>query len=414
MSKRRVDYLLIGGGMASAHCATEVRRRGDEGSILLVGREPDPPYERPPLSKEYMRGESKREDAYVNAADWYEDNDVELLSGASVMSVDVGARTARLQTKEEVEFSKAVFATGARVNILHHLEGAQLEGIHYLRVLGNSDAIREEAAGAEHVVLIGGSYIASEVAASLTATGASCTMVMLEDVALSRAFGEEVGRYFHEILASKGIELVTGEELDAFLGDGRVRAIRTKSGREIEGDVVVVGAGVHPDTMLAERAGLKVDDGIVCDSKLEASVEGIFAAGDVCSYESVVHGRRLRIEHWDVALQQGQHVASALLGEAEPYRVVPYFFSDLADWTSLEYVGPAESWDEIVWRGDRDAGEFSAWYLADGKVVAALSVNRSEDLAHARRLLASGADVAAHRDALADVDSDLGEVGAEG
>jgi 3-phenylpropionate/trans-cinnamate dioxygenase ferredoxin reductase component len=414
MSKRRVDYLLIGGGMASAHCAAEVRRRGDEGSILLVGREPDPPYERPPLSKEYMRGESKREDAYVNPADWYEDNDVELLSGASVMSVDVGARTARLQTKEEVEFSKAVFATGARVNILHHLEGAQLEGIHYLRVLGNSDAIRDEAAGAEHVVLIGGSYIASEVAASLTATGASCTMVMLEDVALSRAFGEEVGRYFHEILASKGIELVTGEELDAFLGDGRVRAIRTKSGREVEGDVVVVGAGVHPDTMLAEGAGLKVDDGIVCDSKLEASVEGIFAAGDVCSYESVVHGRRLRIEHWDVALQQGQHVASALLGEAEPYRVVPYFFSDLADWTSLEYVGPAESWDEIVWRGDRDAGEFSAWYLADGKVVAALSVERSEDLAHARRLLESGADVAAHRDALADVDSDLDEVGAEG
>ena len=169
--------------------------------------------------------------------------------------------------------------------------------------------------------------------------------------------------------------------------------IRTKSGREIEGDLVVVGAGVHPDTMLAERAGLQVDNGIVCDSKLETSVEGIFAAGDVCSYDSVVHGRRLRIEHWDVALQQGQHVAGGLLGDPEPYRVVPYFFSDLADWTSLEYVGPAERWDEIVWRGDRDAGEFSAWYLDGGKVAAALSVGRSEDLAHARRLLESGADV---------------------
>jgi 3-phenylpropionate/trans-cinnamate dioxygenase ferredoxin reductase component len=411
MNKRRVDYLLIGGGMASAHCAAEVRKREAEGSILLVGREPDPPYERPPLSKEYMRGESKREDAYVNGVDWYRDNDVELFSGASVMSVDLGTRTATLQTKEEVEFSKAVFATGARVNILHHLEGAQLEGIHYLRVLGNSDAIREEAAGAEHVVLIGGSYIASEVAASLTATGSRCTMVMLEDVALSRAFGEEVGRYFHEILASKGIELVTGEELHEFLGEGRVRGIRTKSGREVEGDVVVVGAGVHPDTMLAERAGLKVENGIVCDSKLESSVAGIFAAGDVCSYESAVHGRRLRIEHWDVALQQGRYVAGSLLGEAEPYRVVPYFFSDLADWTSLEYVGPAESWDEIVWRGDRDAGAFSAWYLQAGKVVAALSVGRSEDLAHARRLLESGADVSAQKEALADVDSDLDRLG---
>jgi 3-phenylpropionate/trans-cinnamate dioxygenase ferredoxin reductase subunit len=411
MNHRRFDYLLIGGGMAAAHCAAEVRKREAEGSILLVGREPDPPYERPPLSKEYMRGESKREDAFVHAADWYEENDIELLSGASVMSLDPGTRTAKLQTKEEVEFTKAVIATGARVNILHHLEGAQLEGIHYLRVLGNSDAIREEAQGAEHVVLIGGSYIASEVAASLTATGTKCTMVMLEDVALSRAFGEEVGRYFHEILRSNGIELVTAEELEAFLGDGRVRAIRTKSGREIEGDLVVVGAGVHPDTMLAERAGLQVENGIVCDATLETSVKGIFAAGDVCSYESVIHGRRLRIEHWDVALQQGQHLASGLLGEPEPYRVVPYFFSDLADWTSLEYVGPAQRWDEVVWRGDRDAGEFSAWYLDGDKVVAALSVGRSEDLAHARRLLESGTDVSGHKDALADVDSDLEQVG---
>ena len=411
MSDRRVDYLLIGGGMASAHCATEMRKRDGDASILVVGREPDPPYERPPLSKEYMRGESKREDAFVNGAEWYEENGVELLTGASVMSLDVGKRTAKLQTKEEVEFSKALIATGARVNILHHLEGSRLEGIHYLRVLGNSDAIRQEAQEAEHVVLIGGSYIASEVAASLTATGTRCTMVMLEDVALSRAFGEEVGRYFHEILQSHGIELVTGDELEAFLGDGRVRAIRTKSGREIEGDVVVVGAGVHPDTMLAERAGLQVDNGIVCDSKLETSVEGIFAAGDVCSYDSVVHGRRLRVEHWDVALQQGQHVAGGLLGEPEPYRVVPYFFSDLADWTSLEYVGPAERWDEIVWRGDRDAGEFSAWYLDGGKVAAALSVGRSEDLAHARRLLESGADVSEEKGVLADADSDLEQLG---
>ncbi|HXE99067.1 MAG TPA: FAD-dependent oxidoreductase [Solirubrobacterales bacterium] len=410
MTDRRVDYLLIGGGMASAHCAAELRRRESEESILLVGREPDPPYERPPLSKEYMRGESKREDAYVNGADWYEANDVELLSGASVMSLDLEARTAKLQTKEVVGFGKAVIATGARVNILHHLEGAQLDGIHYLRVLGNSEAIREEAKSAEHVVLIGGSYIASEVAASLTATGTKCTMVMLEDVALSRAFGEEVGRYFHKILESHGIDLVPGDQLEAFLGDGRVRAIRTKSGREIEGDVVVVGAGVHPDTMLAERAGLEVDNGIICDSKLETSVSGIFAAGDVCSYDSAIHGRRLRVEHWDVALQQGQHVAGALLGDAQPYRVVPYFFSDLADWTGLEYVGPAQSWDDIVWRGDRDAGEFSAWYLEQGKVVAALSVGRSEDLAHARRLLESGADISGQKDVLGDADSDLEQI----
>jgi len=406
VAARNVDFLLVG-GFAAGYCAAELRKGGAEGSILLVGREPHPPYERPPLSKEYVRGESKREDAYVNGLEWYEENGVELLTGTSVVSLDAKERTAKLQTREEVEFGRALLATGARVNILHHIEGAQLEGIHYLRTLANSDAIREEAQEAGQVVLIGGSYIGSEVAASLTAKGVQCTMVMLEEVALSRSFGEEVGRYFHEVLASNGVEVLGGEELDAFLGDGRVRAVRTKSGREIGCGAVVVGAGVHPETMLAERAGLRVDNGIVCDSKLETSVEGIFAAGDVCSYDSVVHGRRLRIEHWDVALQQGQYAAGAMLGEGEPYRVVPYFFSDLADWTSLEYVGPAQSWDEIVWRGDRDAGEFSAWYLDGGRVAAALAVGRSEDLTQARRLIESGADVSDRKDELADAESDL-------
>jgi 3-phenylpropionate/trans-cinnamate dioxygenase ferredoxin reductase component len=410
MADREVDFLLIG-GFAAGYCAAELRRRGADGSILLVGREPEPPYERPPLSKEYLRGESERADAYVHEPSWYEENEVELLSGTNVMGLDVEARTARLQTKEEVAFGKALIATGARVNVLHHLDGAQLDGIHYLRVLGNSDAIRADAEGAEHVVIVGGSYIGSEVAASLTARGTRCTMLMLEDVALSRAFGEDVGRYFHDALVSHGVEVHGGEELEAFSGDGRVQSVRTKGGRQVECDCVVVGAGVHPETMLAERAGIEVGDGIVCDEKLETSVEGIFAAGDVCSWQSAVHRRRLRVEHWDVALQQGRHAARGMMGESEPYREVPYFFSDLADWASLEYVGPAERWDEIVWRGDRDAGEFSAWYLDGGRVAAALSVGRSEDLMHARRLLESGADISAQRAALADPDSALDAIG---
>jgi 3-phenylpropionate/trans-cinnamate dioxygenase ferredoxin reductase subunit len=232
---------------------------------------------------------------------------------------------------------------------------------------------------------------------------------MLEDVALSRAFGEEAGRFFHDVLADHGVELHGGEELEAFEGEDRVKAVRTKSGRVVECDAVVIGAGVHPDTMLAKRAGLEVDNGIVCDAKLESSVPGVFAAGDVCSYESVVHGRRLRVEHWDVALQQGRHAARGMMGAEEPYREVPYFFSDLADWASLEYVGPAQSWDEIVWRGDRDAGEFSAWYLDGGKVAAALAVGRSEDLTHARRLVESGAEVS--KDGLGDADTDLESIG---
>ena len=396
--------------MASAHCAAELRKQGAEGEVLLVGREPHPPYERPPLSKEYMRGESSEEEAFVHAPEWYEENGVELLTGTNVMSLDAEGRVAKLQTKEEVGFEKALVATGADVRILR-VDGVELEGIHYLRTFKTSDEIQADAESADHVVLIGGSYIACEVAASLTARGKKCTCVMLEDVALSRTFGEEAGRYFHDVLTSHGIDLVGGEELEAFLGEGRVSAVRTKSGREIEGDVVVVGAGVHPDVRLAGKAGLEVDNGVVCDERLQTSVEGIYAAGDLCSYQSAVHGRRLRVEHWDVALQQGQYAGRAMLGESEPYREVPYFFSDLADWASLEYVGPAEKWDEVIFRGDLDAGEFSAWYIDGGKVAGALSVERSEDLMTARRLIESGADVSSQLGELADVDSDLEKVG---
>jgi 3-phenylpropionate/trans-cinnamate dioxygenase ferredoxin reductase component len=409
MADREVDFLLIGGGMGSAHCAAELRKRGAQGSILLAGREPEPPYERPPLSKEYMRGEATREDAYVNPPGWYEENGVELLTGVNAMSLDPAARTAKLQGGEEVVFDKALLATGAMVNILR-VEGAENEGIHYLRAFGNSDAIRADAEGAEHVVLIGGSYIGTEVAASLTAKGVECTIVMMEDVALSRVFGEEAGRWFQQKIEDHGVTVHAGEELEAFEGDGRVKAVLTRSGRAIECDAVVVGAGVRPDAMLAQRAGLEVDDGIVCDSKLMTSSEGIYAAGDCCSYDSVVHDRRIRVEHWDVAMQQGMHAAGNMLGEDRDYDVVPYFFSDLADWASLEYVGPAAEWDEEIWRGDRDQGEFSVWYLKDGRVAGALSVGRSEDLAEARRMLADRIDVSAARELIADSDSDLGEI----
>ena len=411
MSGRSADFLLIGGGLASANCASELRKRGADGSILLVGREPEPPYERPPLSKEYMRGEASREDAYVNPVSWYEENDVELLSGVNVMSIEPDARTAKLQGGEEVGFGKALIGTGSMVNILR-VEGAENEGIHYLRAFGNSDAIRADAEAAEHVVLIGGSYIGSEVAASLTAKGVKCTIVMMEDIVLSRTFGEDAGRWFQETIESHGVTIHGGEELEAFEGDGRVRAVVTKSGRAIECDTVVVGAGVRPDAMLAQRAGLDVENGISCDSKLQTSLEGVYAAGDCCSYDSVVHGARIRVEHWDVAMQQGMHAAKNMLGDDADYDVVPYFFSDLADWASLEYVGPAYEWDAEIWRGDRDAGEFSVWYLKDGKVAGALSVERPEDLAEARRMLADGVDVSGSIEAIADPDSDLSAIGA--
>jgi len=410
MADREVDFLLIGGGMASAHCAAELRRRGAEGSILLVGREPEPPYERPPVTKEYLRGEAGREDAYVQETSWYEENGVELLTGRNVLSLDAEARTAKIQGGEEVRFGQALLGTGAMVNILR-VEGAENEGIHYVRAFGNADAIRGDAESAERVVLIGGSYIGCEVAASLTAQGKKCTIIAMEDVALSRTFGERAGRWFQGRLEEHGVEFHGGESLGAFEGDGGVRAVVTESGLTVECDTVVVGAGVRPDAMLAQRAGIEVGDGgIVCDSKLRTSAEGIYAAGDCCSYESVVHGRRIHVEHWDVAMQQGQHAAGNMLGAEADYEVVPYFFSDLADWASLEYVGPAYEWDQEVWRGSAEEGEFSVWYLQDGRVAGCLSVERSEDLAEARRLLADRVDVAGAVATIEDASADLASI----
>jgi 3-phenylpropionate/trans-cinnamate dioxygenase ferredoxin reductase subunit len=410
---RTVQYLLIG-GFACGYAAAELRKHGAEGEILLVGREADPPYERPPITKEYLRGEGSREDAHVNPASWYEENGVELRTGTNVLSLDLEARTAKLQGGDEVEFDKALIATGANVNILR-VDGANLDRIHYVRTLGNSDNIRADAEKADRVVLVGGSYIACEVAASLKAKGTDCALVMMEDVALSRTFGKEAGRWFQNVMEEKGIDFHAGETLSAFEGDDHASAVVTESGKTIEGDLIVVGAGVRPDVMLAEKAGLEIDEengGIRCDETLQTSVDGIYAAGDVCSYESVVHGQRIRVEHWDVAMQQGQHAARSMMGDAKPYEAVPYFFSDLADWASLEYVGPAYVWDEEIWRGDRDAGEFLVFYVKDGKVAGALSVERSEDLGHARTLLAEGVDVGSDeaKGTLADPDSDLSEL----
>jgi 3-phenylpropionate/trans-cinnamate dioxygenase ferredoxin reductase subunit len=408
---RSVDFLLVGGGMASANCARWLRRSGAEGSIVIVGREGDLPYERPPLSKGYLRGKEQRGDALAHPAEFYVENEIEVLTRTSVMKIDPGRREASLSNKRQLGFERVLLATGANVRRLN-VPGAELEGIHYLRTFANSDAIRADAAG-KRVVLIGGSYIAAEVAASLTEMGTDCSLVMLEPVVLSRSFGEPAARFFHDLLVQHGIEICGPDSLARFEGaDGRVQRVVTESGRTLEADAVIVGAGVVPDVMLARSAGLELghSGGIRVDSQLQTETPGVFAAGDVAEYESVIHGgRRIRVEHWDVAFNQGKVAALNMLGREHDYDVVPYFFSDLSDWASIEYVGPAHDWDREVFRGSVDAGEFSVFYLDGGRMAAALSVGRSSDLQVARRLIASGEDISGREDQLADLSTDLDE-----
>jgi 3-phenylpropionate/trans-cinnamate dioxygenase ferredoxin reductase component len=409
MADRKVHHLLIGGGLAAGNCGRWLREEGASGSIVLVGREADLPYNRPPCSKEFMRGEEKREETYFRQADWFAEQEIEVLTRTSVTALDPASRTATLSTKERIEFDQALIATGANVRRIN-VPGCDLEGIFYLRTLGNSDAIREGAAG-KRVVLIGGSYIASEVAASLTELGSTCTMVMLESLTLSRGFGEQAGRFFQDRLEEHGITVHGDDELDHFEGEGgRLTRVVTKSGRQIEADVVVIGVGAAPDVSLARSAGLELGDtgGVKLDSRLRSSAPGIFAAGDIAEYESVVHGgRRLRVEHWDVAFNQGKTAALNMLGRDQPHDAVPYFFSDLSDWASLEYVGPAYDWDREIVRGSIEEARFSVWYVKGGRVGGALSVGRSDDLEHARRLIAGGEDVSQKLDQLADLSSDL-------
>ena len=412
MADRHVDYALIGGGLAAGNCARWLRELGADGAILLIGREADLPYNRPPCSKGYLQDKETRAETLFRPPEWYEEQNIEALTRVSATRLDLSNRTVALSNKQEVSFGKALIATGAGVRRVS-VPGAELEGIHYLRTLGNSDAIRADAAG-RRVVLIGGSYIATEVAASLTDLGSSCSLVMLEPVALSRSFGEQAGRFFQERLEEHGIVVHGDDELDSFGGaGGRITHVITKSGRRLEADVVVVGVGAVPDVRLSRTAGLEIGErgGVSVDSRLQTAVPGIFAAGDIAEYESVVHGgRSQRIEHWDVALNQGKTAAINMLGSDQPHDVVPYFFSDLSDWASLEYVGPAGEWEREVVRGSIDDGEFTIFYLSGGRVVAALTVGRSADLDHARRLMASEAEVDERVQELRDAESDLGGI----
>ena len=379
--------LLVGGGAASAACSVELRERGFDGSVLLVGRELDPPYQRPPISKDFFLGSSAKEDAFVPVGDG-----VEVLTRTSVMKLDHEARVATLSSKEEVAYGSALLATGANVRRLP-IDGTDLEGVHYLRALRNATSLREDVDGVDRVCLVGGSFIACEVAASLTSLGIAATLVFPEEHPLSLQFGGQVGAWTRSLLESKGVEVLSGEQVARLEGDGEdVQRLVCASGRVVECQAVVIGVGVVPDVMLARSSGFALGDrgGVRCSSSLRTETsEHVFAAGDMCEYESVVHGRAVRIEHHEVAVAHGRHAARAMLGSSGAFTEVPYFWSDLADWATLESVGPAvDGWDAEEVLGSFESGSFSVRYSKDGRLVACVTCGRPDDLDAARSELA--------------------------
>lgn len=395
MADRHVTHLLIGGGIASANAAATLREEGAEGSVLLVGRELDPPYHRPPATKEYLRGAQSKADTLIHPEGWWEEQDVELLTRTSVMALDPEAREARLSTKETVSYDSALLATGAMVRRLQ-LPGTELDGLHYVRALMNADLITRdlEAAGAEHVVLVGGSYIGCELAASLTALGHRCTVLMMEEEPMERGFGPAVGRHVRSVLEEHGVRVRGGLDVEGFAGGERIERVLLAGGEELACDAVVAGVGATPDVMTARKAGLTIGDlgGVACDQGLRSSAEGVWAAGDMCEYHSLLHGRSVRIEHEEVAAAQGAHAARAMLGADAPFTEVPYFWSDLADWASLEHVGGTADWASEEFDGEPGSGPFGVRYLdGEGRLVAALAVDGGGDLDAAKAELAERA-----------------------
>jgi 3-phenylpropionate/trans-cinnamate dioxygenase ferredoxin reductase subunit len=355
------------------------------------------------LTKDYLRGESEREKAYVHAADFYADNEIELEVATTVTAVDPTTSRVTLEGGRSLDFDRLLLTTGAEPRRIA-VEGADLDGVYYLRTVADCDALRERLDSGGHVVVVGAGWIGSEFAASARVRGLDVTIVDPLALPNERIFGTEIGEFYRDVHAKRGVELVLGDGVEAFAGDHAVARVRTSGGREIDCDFVVVGIGVKPRLELASGAGLEVDDGILVDEKLATSAPNVFAAGDVASALNPFYRERVRVEHWSNALNQGPAAARAMLGEPTSYDRIPYFFSDQYD-IGMEYSGYAPKWDEVVFRGDRDSGEFIAFWLKDQRVLAGMNVNVWEVNEHIQALIRSRQPIPAS--ALSDLDTPL-------
>jgi 3-phenylpropionate/trans-cinnamate dioxygenase ferredoxin reductase component len=365
-------HVIVGAGHAGGKAAEALREEGFDGRIVLIGEEPEQPYERPPLSKDYLRGESPRKKARLHADGFYGDQQIELRTENTVERIDTEAREVVVDG-ERIGYDRLLLATGAEPRRLS-VPGSDLDGIHYLRDLSDADAIAARLDRGGRVVVIGAGWIGAEVAASARQKGLDVTIVHHGRLPLEHVLGHEVGEIYADIHRDHGVELVSGAAVDRFEGgDGEVR-VRLAGGITLESDFVVVGIGVEPRTELADGAGLAVENGILVSERLESSVGGVFAAGDVANAYHPFYGRRLRVEHWANALNQPTTAAQAMLGKPASYERLPYFFSDQYD-VGMEYSGYATDWDEVVLRGRPDEREFIAFWLDGGRVVAGMNVN---------------------------------------
>jgi 3-phenylpropionate/trans-cinnamate dioxygenase ferredoxin reductase subunit len=368
---RRV--VIIGASLAGAKTAETLRSEGFSGEVVLLGEEAVRPYERPPLSKDYLRGDVGRDAAFVHSEDYYDANQIDLRLSTLVTSIEPDQQQVVLDTGERLAYDTAVLAVGAAPRPII-TSGAGLEGVQYLRSMDDSDRLREGIRAAGQVVVIGAGWIGSEVAASARQMGADVAIVEIAGVPLERVLGPELGGFYRDVHVEHGVDMHLGVGVESLRGTGRVEAVRLTDGTELAADLVVVGVGVTPRLGLAEAAGLALENGVATDEFLASSAPGIYAVGDVAAAWHPILSRRIRLEHWSSALNQGPVAARNILGAATPYERIPYFFSDQYD-IGMEYSGYATSWDQVVFRGDPASREFIAFWLENGRVAAGMNVN---------------------------------------
>jgi 3-phenylpropionate/trans-cinnamate dioxygenase ferredoxin reductase subunit len=384
------SHVIVGASMAGATAAITLREESQD-AITVIGAEPESPYERPPLSKAYLRGEVTFDSALVRPSAFYSEHAIETMLGVRAVRVDASERFVELEDRRRVPFDALLIATGGRNRRLS-MPGADLDGIYGLRTVRDADRIREATVAGRRAVVVGMGFIGSEVAASLRKKGVEVIAIDPGKTPLSRVLGEAVGRTIADLHRAHGVRTIFEDTVASFDGEGRVACVVTTNGLRLDCDFVVAGIGVEPAVEVLDGSGVDVDNGVVVDQYLQTNVSGVFAAGDVANHFHPLFRRHIRLEHWQNAVRQGAAAARNMLGQRSAYGEMPWFWSDQYE-ANLQYVGFHTTWDALVVRGRLDSNSYLACYVKDGRIDAAVAVNRGRDIRRVMPLIRSRAIV---------------------
>jgi len=379
-------FVVIGGGHAAGQAVASLRQEGFEGEIVVIGDEPFLPYQRPPLSKQYLSGEQGLDRVYLRPEKFYEERNITLKLGVRVESLDCDAHIVVTSAGETINYDKALLCTGSRPRLLN-APGIDLAGIHYLRGIADVDGIRAEMADAKTMIIVGGGYIGLEVAAVARTAGLEVSVLEMESRILNRVTTPAMSEFYTQLHEGRGVKILTDTAVSGFEGDGRVSAAVTATGEKLPADIVIVGIGILPNVELAEAAGLDCDNGIVVDERCATSNLDVYAAGDCTNHPNPLLNRRLRLESVPNAMEQARVAAANLLGGDKSYAAIPWFWSDQYE-LKLQMVGFSTDADQEVLRGDPSSNQFARFYLENGVLVAADAVNSPKEFMACRQLVA--------------------------